>query len=187
MSLVVLPDNKRGCQRVLYKSSMSLRLKCCHFGGVLVARCTGNCHSHNFQCGRRRRLRRDRHAFVSVNKLWAFDELAHIDNLIVYPHSMIELPNHWLVYFDLISFYFLVFHLEFYSYKHYSYCGFYIVFTIICNVILLYVLCIILCHIIIYFSFYDFIWQVPWGLFNDQCYPIRCYYSCHLMEVTVIY
>ena len=59
--------------------------------------------------------------FRSVNNLWAFDEFAHIDNLIVYPHSMIVLRYHWLVYFDLILFYFLVFYLEHYSYEYYSY------------------------------------------------------------------
>ena len=72
----------------------------------------------------------------SVINLWTFDESAYIDNWIVYPSSIIVLRYHWLVYFDLISFYFRVFYLEHYSYHYHSYCEFNIVFTIIFNVLL---------------------------------------------------
>ena len=72
----------------VYNTGMSQR-RMCHFGGVLVTGSTGDCHSDNFPCGRWRRLRWDRHAFVSVNNLGAFDEFAHIDNLIIHSHSMI--------------------------------------------------------------------------------------------------
>ena len=74
--------------------------------------------------------------FRSVINLWAFNESAHIDNWIVYSYFIIVLRYHWLVYFDLISFYFLVFYLEHYSFQYYSYCEFYIVFTMIFNVLL---------------------------------------------------
>ena len=73
---------------------------------------------------------------INMINLWAFDEFTHLDNWIVYPYSILVLWYHWLVYFGLILFYFLVFYLDHYSYQDYCYCEFYIVFTIIFNVLL---------------------------------------------------
>ena len=121
-----------------YTSSMSLsryRWICCCYGGIFVAGCTGDCLFDNFRCSRRRRLRRNRHAFV----LWLTCELLMSPPILItesFTYSIIVLRYHWLVYFDKISFYFLVFYLEHYSYQYYSYCEFYIVFTIIFNVLL---------------------------------------------------
>ena len=47
------------------------RWMCWCYGGIFVAGCTGDCLFDNFRCSRRRRLRRNRHAFV----LWLTSEL----------------------------------------------------------------------------------------------------------------
>ena len=161
----------------------------CRFGGIFVAGCTGDCHSDNFRCGRWRRLRRDRQASVSVNHLWALDEFAHIDTLTVYPDFMIALRYHWLVYFDLISFQFLVFHLEYYSSKHYSYWEFHIVFTIICKVLLLvYFMYHYLVPLFICISVFSiFYWKSGTGDFLVLMLFVLQYIDCKLNFLTLTF
>ena len=76
---------------------------------MFVAGCPGDCHSDHFWCSWRRRLRRDRHAFVSVNNLCGFDEFAHVVTwlftLILCSYCDI---TDWFILIYFISLYFIL-------------------------------------------------------------------------------
>ena len=97
-----------------YTSSMSLsryRQMCCCFGGIFVTGCTGDCLFDNIQCSWRRRLRRNRHAFI----LWLTTELL-MSPLILITESFTPIlssccdTTDWfiLTWFHSISLYFIL-------------------------------------------------------------------------------